>query len=307
MRSATLPWAGEGARAGAIMWPVIVALIPAVCVQTWFFGGRVLVLIGIAVLASLMLELTVLALRRRNWRNALSDGSVVITGTLIALAVPASLPSLELVLGVAFAVVVAKHCYGGLGHNLFNPAMVGYALIIVSFPASLTGWPLAETMDATTAATPLASMRSVDTAYALDAGGGQVEAWLWINGAYLVGGGVLLATRACGPDLPVAVIVGLLLTSGAVYATGASDWTPWMHLTSGASLCAAFFIATDPVTAPNLPRARLVYGLLIGALIVAIREFGEFPDGVAFAVLIANAGGPALDELERRLSERQAQ
>jgi len=289
----------------ALMWPVVLALLPALAVQAWFFGAGVLGNVLVAVCAGWLLEAFVLKVRRHRWRVASTDGSVVITGLLIALAVPPDMPVWQFVLGLAFAVLVAKHCYGGVGRNIFNPAMVGYAFLIVSFPASLTAWPLASSMvDATTAATPLTALRSEGSAYILSSAWAEDRAFLSINAAYLVGGMILLWMRACTLDLPVAFIVGLLLASSLTYATGAGDWTPWMHLTTGASLCAAFFIVTDPVTAPNLPVARLAFGVLTGALIVAIREFGDFPDGVAFAVLLANAAGPALDEIERRIHAR---
>ena len=284
------------------MWPVVLALLPPLLAQTWFFGIGVLANVVMAVACGWAFEALVLKLRQRHWGAATMDGSVTVTAALIALALPPDMPGWQLLLGVAFAVVVVKHCYGGVGRNVFNPAMAGYAFIIVSFPASLTSWPLAVALvDATTAATPLTALRSEGSAHVLSSTALQDTAWLVINGAYLVGGMVLLWARACTLDLPVALVVGLTLASALTYATGAGEWTPWMHLTSGASLCAAFFIVTDPVTAPNLPVARLIYGVRTGALIVFIREFGDFPDGVAFAVLLANAGGPALDEIERRL------
>jgi Na+-translocating ferredoxin:NAD+ oxidoreductase subunit D len=300
--SANIVGGDETASVSALMWPVVLALLAPVLAQTWFFGFGVLTNVAVAVTGSWVLESLVLKLRQRHWRGLTMDGSVTVTAALLALALPPDMPLWQLLLGLAFAVVVAKHCYGGVGRNVFNPAMAGYAFIIISFPASLTSWTVAATaVDATTAATPLAALRSEGSAHVLSSTDLQDTAWLVINFAYLVGGIVLLWARACTLDLPVALIIGLLLASALTYATGAGAWTPWMHLTSGASLCAAFFIVTDPVTAPNLPVARLVYGALAGALMVAIREFGDFPDGVAFAVLLANAGGPALDEIERRM------
>ena len=288
------------------MWPVAPALVPAIIAHCWFFGMGILGNLAAAVVAALVLEAVTLKVRGLDYRAGVSDGSVTLTALLLALAVPASMPSWQLMLGVAFAVLVAKHCYGGVGRNLFNPAMAGYAFLIVSFPASLTAWPLAGVVDATTAATPLTALHSEGSAFELGLPDAQLHAWMVINGLYLVGGVFLLVARACTLDLPVALIIGLCVTSALTYALGAGEWTPWHHLTAGASLCAAFFIVTDPVTAPNLPVARLVYGALTGGLIVAIREFGAFPDGVAFAVLLANACGPALDEVERRLRERAA-
>jgi Na+-translocating ferredoxin:NAD+ oxidoreductase subunit D len=297
-----------------LMLPVMLALIPAVMVQVWLFGFDVIVTVLVAITSALVIEALVLRWRNLPVRAALADGSAAVTGALLGLAVAPQLGTLELLVGVAFAIAVAKHCYGGLGRNLFNPAMAGYALLIVSFPAAIAVWPVpgllesavdgmvgaagldvdALSIDGISAATPLDTARASARGASATAHVAHTHAWMWVNAAWLVGGIGLLAHRTITWLIPASVVAGIVLVAGVLWAT-AGGATPWVHLSSGASMACAFFIATDPVSAPRDKRALLVYGMMIGAITVLIREYGAYPDGVAFAVLLANSCAPLLD------------
>ena len=281
---------------------VLLAMLPAVIVQSWIFGAEVLAVVTVAMLMAVAFEAVILWLRRMPIMPALSDGSAAVTGALLGLAVTPLLGWMELCIGVIFAIGVAKHCYGGLGRNPFNPAMAGYALLIVSFPASMAWWPepvgiSAATgsiaTDGITAATPLDSARAATRAGVLLMAYNDAS-WLYINAAWLLGGVGLLLTRVINLHVPGAVLLGMGACACVTWI-GFDGVAPWLHLTTGATMACAFFIATDPVSAPKDPLAMLGFGAMIGALTVLIREFGAYPDGVAFAVLLANLCAPALD------------
>ena len=332
----------------ALMGEVMLALLPGTLLHAWLIGPGVLVNVAIAVLAALALEALALRARARPVRPALADGSVALAAWLLALALPPALPVGQLLVGVAAAVLLGKHLYGGLGGNPFNPAMVGYAVLIVSFPVTMTAWPASaagaafappaafvaagEGWDAMTAATPLDRLRTVERlrdrgapgSDADDDGGdtggdfsdesaldartdlvaidpGRVvldSPWPWVNGGFLVGGLWLLARGVVGWRIPVSMLATLALLH-AVHGAVAAVPQPPVHaeLLAGAAVLGAFFIATDPVSAASGPRARLVYGAGIGALTFVLREFGAYPEGVAFAVLLMNACVPLLDRL----------
>jgi electron transport complex protein RnfD len=228
-----------------------------------------------------------------------------VTAALIALSVPPSLPLWQLALGVAVAVLLAKHAYGGLGQNPFNPAMVGYAVLLVSFPLEMTRWPApGGGWDAMTGATALDALRTgLRQSYTMQeimagpafgrvgAGGGE-----WINLAALAGGLFLLARGVVRWHIPVAVLAGIAVPAMLFHAFDpGAHASASFHLASGATMLGAFFIATDPVSAATSDRGRLFYGAGIGLLTWIIRSWGGYPDGVAFAVLIMNLAVPLID------------
>jgi electron transport complex protein RnfD len=288
-----------------VMFQVLAALLPVLAVQVYLFGTRTLLLVVVAAIAALACEALALRLRHRSVRPFLRDGSVLVTAVLIALAVPPTLSPWLLVLGVAVAVLLAKHAYGGLGQNPFNPAMVGYAVLLVSFPLEMTRWPApGGDWDAMTGATALDALRTgLRQSYTMKeilagpafgrvgAGGGE-----WINLAALAGGVYLLVRRVVRWHIPVAMLAGIAVPAALFHAfdpgayAGAS-----FHLAAGATMLGAFFIATDPVSAATSDRGRLVYGAGIGLLTWIIRTWGGFPDGVAFAVLLMNLSVPLID------------
>jgi electron transport complex protein RnfD len=288
-----------------VMFQVLAALLPVLAVQIHLFGMRPLLLCAVAAIVALACEALALQLRHRSVRPCLRDGSVLVTAALLALAVPPTLPLWQLALGVAVAVLLAKHAYGGLGQNPFNPAMVGYAVLLVSFPLEMTRWPApGGDWDAMTGATALDTLRTgLRQSYTMQeiqagsafghvgAAGGE-----WLNLAALAGGLYLLARRIVRWHIPLAMLAGIALPAALfhMFDPGAHASVTF-HLAAGATMLGAFFIATDPVSAATSDRGRLVYGAGIGLLTWIIRTWGGFPDGVAFAVLIMNLAVPLID------------
>ena len=266
---------------------------------------QLLLLVTVAAIVALASEALALRLRHRSVQPCLRDGSVLVTAARLALAVPPTLPLWQLALGVAVAVLLAKHAYGGLGQNPFNPAMVGYAVLLVSFPLEMTRWPApGGDWDAMTGATALDTLRTglrqSYTMQEIQAGPafGHVGAMggEWINLAALAGGLYLLARRIVRWHIPVAMLAGIAVPAALfhLFDPGAHASASF-HLAAGATMLGAFFIATDPVSAATSDRGRLVYGAGIGLLTWIIRTWGGFPDGVAFAVLIMNLAVPLID------------
>ena len=281
------------------------ALVPALLVATYFFGAGVLVNLAFTVGAGVALEAGWVWARFRKL-DAVKDGSTPLTCALIAIAVPPGLDPGILVFAAAMAVILAKQLYGGIGKNVFNPAMVGYAAALVAFPAHFSGWEA--DWDALTGATAL-------DVFGFRGGETVAEAWRqpafgvfgargfeFVNAAALAGGLYLCAVRIANWRMPVAVLGALGACAALGYDNGssASLGSPLFHWFSGGTMLAAFFIATDPVTAPSSAGAQWVFGIAMGVLIYCIRSFGGYPDGIAFAVLLANLAAPALDKLMLR-------
>lgn len=275
---------------------VLLALVPAVAVSAWVFGFLVLAHGAVALLAGALCEAGCQLARRRPARP-FADRSVPVTAVLIALAMPPAAPLWVPVVAVAIAVVLAKELYGGLGRNVFNPAMAGYAAVLAAYPQALAY------VDATTGATALDALRFRGAMTIADACAGPAfgaigaAGFEWVNVAALAGGAYLLACRVVHPRIPAAVLVGVALPA-AVFHDGGSSASlggPLFHWFAGATMLAAFFIATDPVTAPRAPGHQWLFGVFIGAMVFAIRAVGSHPDGVAFAVLLGNLATPVLD------------
>ena len=314
---------------GAVMRQVLYALIPGTLAYVWYFGPGVLINIALACAVALVSEAAMLRLRNRPLRPFLSDYSAVVTAVLLALALPPLAPWWMTTVGTAFAIVIAKHLYGGLGFNPFNPAMVGYVVLLISFPRDMTQWltpqmlsahtlSFPETLnaifsgrlpdgigiDALTGATPLDTVKTQlgqsktlseirSTAQFGDYGG---RGWEWIANWYALGGIWLLYRRVIAWQIPVGMLSALLAIALVFFLIDPDTHaSPLFHLFSGAAMLGAFFIATDPVTASSTPRGRLIYGMGIGLLVYLIRSFGGYPDGVAFAVLLMNMAAPMID------------
>lgn len=312
-----------------LMVKVLAALLPAIAAYVYYFGPAILVSIAIASSAALAAEALVLRLRSYPIKTFLFDGSALVTAWLLALSLPPTSPWWLTASGTIFAIVMGKHLYGGLGSNLFNPAMVGYAVLLISFPVLMTQWPaplgvgsanlgLADSvryiffgelpaglsMDAISMATPLDTMKTQlllqRTASEIVAmpifgqiGGHGVEV---IALFYLLGGIYLWRARIITWHIPVAFIAALFASATLFHIIDADRYTsPWFHLASGGAMLGAFFIATDPVTGATTPLGKLIFGAGIGALTYLIRVFGGYPDGVAFAVLLMNMCVPLID------------
>lgn len=314
-----------------VMTWVIFAMLPGCVAHLYFFGWGLLITSTIAILSALICEGLVMRLRSRPMQPALTDLSVVVTALLLAVSLPPLSPWWITVIGTAFAVLFAKHLYGGLGFNPFNPAMVGYAMLLVSFPREMTSWapplelanvslslidtarymlqgtlPPSISMDALTMATPLDAVktdvalnRDLDSVLAAHATVSTLAGvgWEWINGMFLLGGLWLIYTRVIASQIPLAMISTLGLLALLFHLIDPTHYAaPLFHLFGGATMLGAFFIATDPVTAAATPTGRMVYGIGIGALVFVIRTWGGYPDAVAFAVLLMNIFTPILDQ-----------
>jgi electron transport complex protein RnfD len=264
-----------------------------------------------------------LALRGKPLRVYLSDCSALVTAWLLAVAIPALAPWWIIVVGVSFALVVAKHLYGGLGYNPFNPAMVGYVVLLISFPLEMSTWPSPEydlglvgaaemvfwgppvALDAISAATPLdtiktqlheglslTDMATQESVWGVFAG----RYWEWPTLAFLGGGLWLVYTRTAAWQTPLAMLASLTILASIFFLIAPqTNASPWFHVFSFSSIYGAFFIATDPVSAATTPNGRLLYGAGVGILTYVIRSLGAYPDGVAFAVLLMNITAPTID------------
>ena len=340
-RIASSPYTHNQRQTSRIMLLVLLAAIPGIATQLWFFGWGTLVQIILAVISALSAEALVLKLRNQPIAAILKDNSALLTGLLLAVSIPPLAPWWMVVLGTVFAVIIAKQLYGGLGQNPFNPAMIGYVVLLISFPVQMTNWlppyEIAATVpgmadalqviftghttsggdmstlrmgiDGISQATPLDTLktslhsgRSVEQImqYPIFSGMLAGAGWQWVNLAWLAGGVWLLTIKVIRWHIPVSFLVSLALcaTLGWVFAPE-SLASPQIHMLSGATMLGAFFILTDPVTASTTNRGRLIFGALAGVLVWLIRSFGGYPDGVAFAVLLANITVPLIDYYTR--------
>ena len=292
----------------ATMGLVLLALLPGIAAMTFFFGPGVVWQIALATTTALVLEAAMLRGRGVPLRPALVDLSAPLTAVLFALALPPTAPWWMNLVGISAAIVVAKHLYGGLGHNPFNPAMVGVAVVVLAFPGEYARWLAPGDWDTLAQATPLDLIRQqVQQGYALSeirsnavfgVFGGR--GWEWVANFYALGGLFLLWKRVIPWQVPVAVLgTTVLLTLPFWLHDPDTHPSPLAHVFSGALVLAAFFIATDPVSGCTTPRGRLLFGAGVAVLTLAIRRWGGFPDGVAFAVLLMNAAAPLIDRLAR--------
>jgi electron transport complex protein RnfD len=325
----TSPHVFVGDSVPRIMRRVLHALVPGIAVLIWFFGWGVVFQIAIASAVAIVAEAAMLALRNRPVRLFVTDGSALVTAWLLAIALPGLAPWWLTVMGTLFSVVVAKHLYGGLGYNPFNPAMIGYVVLLISFPLEMSTWPAAYGLseagvgfletgryiftgqlpagvppDALTGATALDALKTqlgrgvamadigAEPTFGLIAGQG----WEWASLAFLAGGLWLVFTRAAAWQIPASMLASLGLIAAIFHGVDPeAHASAWFHLLGGATVYGAFFIATDPVSASTTPRGRLVFGAGIGLLTYLLRNFGGFPDGLAFAVLLMNITAPTID------------
>ncbi len=310
---------------GGMMREVLLALVPVIAALIWQFGIAVLINLVFACVCCWLFELAVLKLRNRPLQPWVSDGSALLTGALLATALPPLTPWWLIVIAALFAIVFAKHLYGGLGYNLFNPAMAGYAVLLISFPAYMAWWPASETApdwqqafsyfvsgsataDAISGATPLdvvkTELNRMQTLSEIRSGTtfsiSGTTGWIWINLMAALGGVFLLARKVISWHIPVGVIVGLGgMTLIAWIGDAAINLPPSLQLLSGGTMLGVFFIATDPVSSCSNPKGKLIYGAGIGILTYIIRTWGAYPDGFAFAVLLMNLAVPLIDRYTR--------
>lgn len=326
------PHRHDGNSVSRMMLLVCLALLPGLLSYMWFFGIGILIQCLLAVIFAVVCEYLVLKLRKRNPAASLKDGSALVTALLFAFMISPFTPWWITFSGIFFAIVIVKHLYGGLGYNPFNPAISGYIFILLCFPVHMTIWPAApgtlETpaglaeylsrilqiaevdIDALSGATPLAQMKSSLSAmnmvseivdepvYGQVAGAG----WEWVSFGFLLGGIGLLAMKVIKWQTPVVMLGSIFVISLLFNIIDSEIYpSPLFHLFSGGTILCAFFIATDPVTASTTPRGRWIFAALIGVIAYIIRTWGAYPDGIAFAVLIANAAVPFIDHMTRPL------
>ncbi len=313
-----------------MMLLVVLGLIPGFIAYVYFFGWGVIINSIVCVTTALLCEAGIMRLRQRPAWPYLTDFSALVTALLLALALPPILPWWVAMLATMFAIILAKHLYGGLGYNPFNPAMVGYAMLLIAFPKYMTAWlparheqlslslldnlrynilgmlPANTSYDALTQATPLDKLHiqlglrktvsQTVTSFHQFSGLFGVG-WDWVSLMFLVGGLFLIYKRVIGWHIPLAMLGSLAVISTIAWLVNSAHYpNPLFHLFGGASMLGAFFIATDPVTASTTPRGRLIYGAGIGIITYVIRTWGGYPDGVAFGVLLMNLAAPTIDQ-----------
>lgn len=318
-----------------IMRQVMLALAPATAFGIFLFGWPALFLFAITIIASLLFEALCLSLKGVPVKPVIADGSAMLTGWLVAITMPPWAPWWIGAIGAGIAIVLGKQVYGGLGQNLFNPAMLARVAILISFPIEMTTWANVtpwfstnapgfldslkitfssiENIDAVSGATTLGFVKTEFTQNRvlpeiLQDYSGILDVLGWTRGslgetsAFLLtfGGLWLMYKRVISWHIPFSLMGAIALLSAVMHSVDPAHYlSPWVHLNSGALICAAFFIATDYVTSPNTPLGQIVFGAGCGLLIFVIRTWGAYPEGAGFAVLLMNAVTPLIDHYIR--------
>ncbi len=314
-----------------VMLTVWLALVPAMLAHVFFFGTGIVIQLTLAIAFALLFEAISLKLLNKNINLFLKDYSAFVTGLLFALCISPVAPWWISFIGMFFSIVVAKHLFGGLGQNIFNPAMVGFAIVLISFPQAMSIWvapqaislydmsflenlqaiffntfPTEIDFDTLTQATPLDTIK---TAISQDYAMSEITnvplfgkfgglGWEWIANFYFIGGLLLIYKKVITWRVPTAVIVTTIAFSLPFNLYDTDQFIgPLQHVFSGGLMLAAFFIATDPTTGCSSHKGQFIFGAGVAIMTVLVREFGNFPDGVAFGVLIMNMAAPLIDRL----------
>ena len=296
------------------MYGVIIALLPALLVSFYFFGLGSVVVLATSVAACVLLEWAINKFMLKNPRNTVLDGSAILTGLLLGFNLPSNLPIWIIVIGAIFAIGFAKMPFGGLGNNLFNPALVGRAALLVAFPAQMTTWPkvghLGSYLDAETGATPLSIMKDAiktGDASVLDQLPSSLDLFLGNHPdgagamgeicalALLLGLAYMLWKKIITWHIPVSIIGTVFVLAGLLHLANPAYADPFAVICSGGLMLGAIFMATDYVTSPMTAKGQLIYGVCIGLLTVVIRNWGAYPEGMSFAILIMNAFTPLIN------------
>jgi len=280
---------------GRIMWAVIIALLPAIAASIYFFRLRAVELIAVCSLSSVIAEYLFLKMRGRSIPR---EPSALLTGILLALTLPPTFPLWAAVLGAIFAIIIGKQIFGGLGYNIFNPALVGRAFLVATFPVLMTSWVKPFTLDAVTTATPLGLLKfQSQSTPLLPLFLGNVSGSLGETSslALLIGAGYLMIKKYIDWRIPLSYLFTVALLSGIFYLINPLYGTPLFHLVAGGLMIGALFMATDPVTTPLAKQSRWIFGLGAGIIVVIIRNWGGYSEGVMFSILLMNAFTPLLD------------
>ena len=297
------------------MYGVIVALVPALLVSLFYFGIGSAIVLTTSVLACVFFEWAITKFILKREDTSVCDGSAILTGLLLGFNLPSNLPIWIIVIGALFAIGVGKMAFGGLGCNIFNPALVGRAFLLISFPAQMTSWPLpgqlTSYLDAETGATPLtlikeatktgnvAMLEDLPTATQLLLGANP-QGGLGTIGevcalALLIGMAYMLWKKIITWHIPVSIFATVFVVCGLLHIVDPSYADPFVEILTGGLMLGAIFMATDYVTSPMTPRGQIIYGVGIGLLTVVIRNWGSYPEGMSFAILIMNAFTPLIN------------
>lgn len=297
------------------MYGVIIALIPALLVSLFYFGIGSAIVLASSVIACVFFEWAINKFILKNEKTTIADGSAILTGLLLGFNLPSNLPIWIIVIGALFAIGVGKMAFGGLGMNIFNPALLGRAFLLISFPAQMTSWPtagqLTSYLDAETGATPLAIMKNAiktgnaDLLNDLPSSlhlllGNNPTGGLGTIGevcaiALLLGLCYMLLKKIITWHIPVSIIATVFVLSGLFHLCDPIYADPITEILTGGLLLGAIFMATDYVTSPMTPKGQIIYGVAIGLLTVVIRNWGSYPEGMSFAILIMNAFTPIIN------------
>ena len=293
------------------MYGVLIALIPALLVSLIYFGVGAAIVTLTSVVACVFFEWAITKFILKREKNTILDGSAIITGVLLAFNVPSNLPVWIIIIGALVAIGIGKMTFGGLGCNPFNPALVGRVFLLISFPVQMTSWQkigqLTSYIDAETAATPLSLMKQAvhgDTS-ALEQLPSAFELFIGANGgslgevsalALLIGLVYMLWRRIITWHIPVSILATVFIFAGLMHLADPVMYaSPVVHLFTGGLMLGAIFMATDYVTSPMTHKGMIIYGVCIGFLTVVIRNFGAYPEGMSFAILIMNAFTPLIN------------
>jgi len=297
------------------MYGVIIALVPALLVSFVYFGLGSAVVCATSVAACVFFEWAINKYLIKNAATSVCDGSAILTGLLLGFNLPSNLPVWIVIIGALVAIGVGKMTFGGLGSNIFNPALVGRCFLLVSFPAQMTSWPvvgqLGSYVDAETGATPLSLMKTAiktGDATVLDKLPDAMHLLLGNNAmggagtigevcalALLVGLAYMLWKKIITWHIPVSIIATVFVFSGLMHLLNPVYADPVSVILSGGLMLGAIFMATDYVTSPMCHKGQIIYGVAIGFLTVVIRNWGSYPEGMSFAILIMNAFTPLIN------------
>ncbi|MCX5714195.1 MAG: RnfABCDGE type electron transport complex subunit D [Candidatus Omnitrophica bacterium] len=289
----------------SIMWMVVLSLVPAGIAATAIFGLSALRVTLVAIISAVLTEAIIqLSLRRSGKRLTVFDGSAFLTGLLLAYNLPPGVPIFMPVVGSIFAIAIAKHAFGGLGQNIFNPALAGRVFLMASWPAYMTNFPRPFTCDAITSATPLALLKESKSLGQIS----YLDLFLGRHGgcigevcilALLLGAIFLLIRGYISWHIPFSYVAtcGLLAYIFGPQGFFSGDWL--FHILSGGLILGAFFMATDYVTCPLTRKGQLVFGIGCGLITMVIRLRGGYPEGVSYAILMMNAATPLIDRYTR--------
>ncbi len=314
-----------------VMLTVWLALVPAMLAHVLFFGTGIIIQLTLSIVFALFFEAISLKLLGKPIKLFLKDYSAFVTGLLFALCISPVAPWWISFIGMFFAIVVAKHLFGGLGQNIFNPAMLGFAVVLISFPQAMSTWlpphsispyamsfienlqaiflghfPDSIDFDTLTQATPLdlikigisqdKMMSEITTGVVFGDFGGL--GWEWVANMYFLGGLFIIYKKIITWRVPAAVLLTTIAFSLPFYLIDPDNFIgPLQHIFSGGLMLGAFFIATDPTTGCSSHKGQLIFGAGVAIMTILVREFGNFPDGVAFGILIMNMSAPLIDRL----------